>query len=151
MARMHSRKKGNAGSKRPYRTAPPEWGEYTPEEVKELVLKLANEGQNPSRIGTIMRDQNGVPNVKLSSGKRIAKILEENDIKPDLPEDLINLIIRAVALDKHLKANPKDRSSKRGLQLTESKIRRLVKYYQRSNRIPEDWKYNIKTAKLLVK
>jgi small subunit ribosomal protein S15 len=148
---MHSRKKGNAGSKRPYRTSPPEWVEYNSEEVKELVLKLANEGQTPSRIGTIMRDQNGVPNVKLSTGKKIAKILEENDIKPDLPEDLINLIIKAVTLDKHLKSNPKDRSSKRGLQLTESKIRRLVKYYQWSNRISGDWKYNIKTAKLLVK
>jgi small subunit ribosomal protein S15 len=148
---MHSRKKGNAGSKRPHRTSPPDWVEYKKKDVEELVVKLARAGQPISTIGMTMRDQNGVPNVKLSTGKRISKILEENKLKKEIPEDLINLIIRAVALDKHLKANPKDASSKRGLQLTESKIRRLIKYYKRTKRLPEDWKYNIKMAKLLVK
>jgi small subunit ribosomal protein S15 len=148
---MHSRKKGKAGTSRPFRTSPPEWVEYKGEEVEELVVKLGKEGRNPSTIGLIMRDQHGVPNVKLSTGKRIDSILREKELGSDLPEDLLNLIIRAVALDKHLKANHKDRSSKRGLQLTESKIRRLVKYYKRTGRLPEDWKYNLKTAKLLVK
>jgi small subunit ribosomal protein S15 len=148
---MHSRKKGKAGTSRPHRTASPDWVEPKGDEVSEMVVKLAKEGQRPTAIGTTMRDQNGVPSVKLATGKKIAEILEENKIKSDLPEDLRNLIIRAVALDKHLKANPKDRSSKRGLQLTESKIRRLIKYYKRTKRLSEDWKYNIKTAKLLVK
>jgi small subunit ribosomal protein S15 len=148
---MHSRKKGNAGSKRPHRTSPPDWVEYKGKEVEDLVVKLAKAGQPTSTIGMTMRDQNGVPNVKLSTGKRVGKILEKNKLGKELPEDLINLIIRAVALDKHLKANPKDTSSKRGLQLTESKIRRLIKYYKRTKKLPEDWKYNIKMAKLLVK
>jgi small subunit ribosomal protein S15 len=148
---MHSRKKGKAGPSRPNRTASPDWVEPKGDEVSEMVVKLAKEGQKPTAIGTTMRDQNGVPSVKLATGKKITKIMEENEIKSDLPEDLRNLIIRAVALDKHLKANPKDQSSKRGLQLTESKIRRLIKYHKRTERLSEDWKYNIKTAKLLVK
>jgi small subunit ribosomal protein S15 len=148
---MHSRKKGHAGSKRPYRTKPPEWVDLKGKEIEEFVVKLAKEGNSPTMIGMTMRDQNGVPSIKLSTGKRVGAILEANEIKKDIPEDLINLIIRAVALDKHLKANPKDNSSKRGLQLTESKIRRLVKYYHRIGKLPKDWKYNLKTAKLLVK
>lgn len=148
---MHSRKKGKAGTSRPYRTASPDWVEPKGDEVTEMVVKLAKEGQTPTAIGMTMRDQNGVPNVKLATGKRIKQVMEENEIKTDLPEDLRNLIIRAVALDKHLKANPKDQSSKRGLQLTESKIRRLIKYYKRTKKLAQDWKYNIKNAKLLVK
>ncbi len=151
MARMHSRKKGNAGSKRPYRTQAPEWVDYDKGEVEELVVKLAKEGQDPSTIGRLMRDQHGIPSVKLSTDRRVSRILEEKDLTKELPEDIKNLMLKAVALDKHMKSNSKDTSSKRGLQLTEAKIRRLVKYYIRTKKLPSDWKYNINTAKLLVK
>jgi small subunit ribosomal protein S15 len=151
MARMYSRKKGKAGSARPNRDESPKWVEYTKDELEELVVKLAKAGQPPSTLGATLRDQYGIPNVKLVSGKRISKILEEKDLKKELPEDLMNLIKKAVDLEKHLKANSKDKSSKRGLQLTESKIRRLIKYYKRTKRIPQDWTYSLKTAKLLVK
>jgi small subunit ribosomal protein S15 len=33
----------------------------------------------------------------------------------------------------------------------ESKIRRLVKYYTKNNVLPEGWRYDPKTAALLVK
>lgn len=148
---MHSRKKGKAGSARPHRTSTPEWVEYKKDEVEELAVKLAKEGQPPTMIGVTMRDQHGIPGIKLITGKRVTQILEKHGLKKDLPEDLMNLIRRAVVIEKHLKANPKDRSSKRGLQLTESKIRRLIKYYKRTKRLPQDWKYSIETAKLLVK
>ena len=42
---------------------------------------------------------------------------------------------------KHMTKNHKDTTALRGIQLTESKIKRLVKYYKRSGRLPEDWKY----------
>ena len=54
-------------------------------------------------------------------------------------------------LRKHLEKNKKDYSSKRGLELTESKIRRLVKYYKKRKVLPEDWKYDPEKAKLLVR
>ena len=38
----------------------------------------------------------------------------------------------------------------RGLQITESKINKLAKYYRREGVLPEDWKFDRKTAKLLI-
>jgi len=38
----------------------------------------------------------------------------------------------------------------RGLQLTESKINKLVKYYKKSDRLSKDWKYDHKKVKLLA-
>lgn len=151
MARMHSGKRGKSGSTRPYRTTPPEWVELSKEEIIDTVVKLGKKGLPPSRIGVVLRDQYGVPSVKLMTGKRISQILEENGIKSELPEDMMNLIKKAVELDKHLSENPKDMTAKRGMQLTEAKIIRLARYYSRTGRIPTDWKYDLKKAKLLVR
>jgi len=62
----------------------------------------------------------------------------------------LNLMKRAVNLRNHLENHPKDLHSRRGLQLIESKIKRLVKYYRRKKVLPENWKYTPETAKLLV-
>jgi len=36
------------------------------------------------------------------------------------------------------------------MQLVESKIRRIIKYYKREGRIPADWQYSIANAELLI-
>jgi small subunit ribosomal protein S15 len=151
MARMHSRKKGKSSSTRPVRTAPPKWVEHSPKDMEAIIVKLAKKGESPSKIGIILRDQYGVPLIKTQTNKTITQILAKNGIKPEIPEDLMNLLRRAVNLDKHNTANHKDMSSKRGMQLIEAKIRRLAKYYKRIGRLPEDWKYNLNQAKLIVK
>ena len=92
MARLHARKRGKSGSKKPPRTAPPTCVEYTAEEVENLVVKLRKDGHSAAMIGTILRDQYGIPSVRLITGKKITKILEENNLAPDLPEDLMFLI-----------------------------------------------------------
>ena len=97
----------------------------------------------------ILRDQFAVPNVKLATGKNISQILESNNIKSEIPEDLRNLIATALSLKKHLDNHKKDIKNKRNLQLVESKIRRLTKYYHTHNRLPEGWKYSIEQAKLM--
>ena len=56
---------------------------------------------------------------------------------------------KLVDIKAHLNNNKQDMSAKRGHQLTESKIRRLEKYYHSSKKIPDDWKYNPKQAKLM--
>lgn len=150
MARMHSKKRGKSRSKRPLRTSPPPWSEYPREEVIDLVLKYRKDEHSPSMIGVILRDQHGIPSVKLVTGKKITKILEEHEEAPKLPEDLVNLMRQAVNLRKHLEENPKDLHSRRGLQLCESKIRRLVKYY-RGRKLPADWRYDPERAELLVR
>ena len=150
MAKMHSKKRGKSRSKRPLRTSPPTWSEYSREEVTDLVLKYRREEYTPSMIGTVLRDQHGVPSVKLATGKKITRILHEQELQPKLPEDLTNLMKQAVNLRKHLEENPKDLHSRRGLQLCESKIRRLVKYY-RGRKLPPDWRYDPERAELLVR
>ena len=65
----------------------------------------------------------------LLQAKKITTILKEHNVTPNVPEDLTNLIVKALKLRKHLSVNKKDVHNKRSLNLTESKIRRLVKYY----------------------
>jgi len=150
MARIHARRKGQSGSTHPVdRNKHPEWSSLNPREVESHVLDLAKAGKSTSEIGTILRDQYAVPDVKLATGKKISKILEGNNIKSDIPEDLRNLIRTALQLKKHLETNKKDLKNKRNLQLTESKIRRLTKYYHGQNRLPVGWKYSPEQAKLM--
>jgi small subunit ribosomal protein S15 len=60
------------------------------------------------------------------------------------------LIKRAVMIRKHIEENHKDMTGKRGLQLTESKIKRLVKYYKRTGVLDKTWKYDPEKVKLIV-
>ena len=129
----------------------PEWVEQNPEEIEELIVKLYKEGQSTSQIGITLRDQYGIPSTKSVMGAKITEILEKNGTTFEYPEDLLNLIKRAIKIREHLDENPKDIHSKRGLIKIESKIRRLVKYYTKNNVLPEGWRYDPKTAALLVK
>ncbi|MBR9703495.1 30S ribosomal protein S15 [Candidatus Woesearchaeota archaeon] len=150
MARMHSRKRGKSGSSKPASPSVPTWLPLKQKEIEMLILKLSKEGVPPSRIGLTLRDQYGVPDVKLVTGKTITKILEAKNIKADIPEDLMALIRKAVLIRKHLEENHKDQPGKRGLKLTESKILRLSKYYKGTERLPKTWKYDPETIKLQV-
>jgi small subunit ribosomal protein S15 len=76
--------------------------------------------------------------------------MKESKIYPEYPEDLFNLLKQAVNLRSHLERNKRDYTSKRGLELLESKIRRLGKYYVRTGVLPEHWHYDPEQAKLLV-
>ena len=129
----------------------PEWTEYSNEEIEELILKFRKEGKSTSVIGVILRDQYGIPDVKTVTGNKITAILEKNGQGEEYPEELINLIKKAVNIRDHLEENPKDLHTKRGLRIIESKIRRLVRYYVREGVLPEGWRYDPKTAALLVK
>jgi len=144
------KEKGKSHSTRPARVGVPKWVRYTPEEVEELVAELAKRGYSPSMIGIILRDQYGIPLVKPITGKSITQILKERGLLPPIPEDLANLMRRAVNLRRHLQEHPKDKHSARGLIEIESKIRRLVKYYKRVGALPSDWEYDPDKAKLLV-
>ena len=150
MARIHARRKGQSGSTHPVdRKSHPEWSSLNPREVESRIIELAKSGKSTSEIGLVLRDQYAVPDVKLSTGKSISKILEKNNMKPEIPEDMRNLISIALSLRKHLETHKKDLHNRRNLQLTESKIRRLTKYYHAQNKLPESWKYSPEQAKLM--
>ena len=150
MARMHARRRGHSGSVRPFRKEAPSWANTDVAAIEKIILDLRKEGVSTSKIGMILRDRHGVPDVKLVTGKRIGQILKEKGMEPEIPEDLRNLIKKALGLRKHLGENKSDLHNKRQLQLTESKVRRLVKYYVSSGRLPGDWSYKPETAEILL-
>ncbi|MBS3146011.1 30S ribosomal protein S15 [Candidatus Woesearchaeota archaeon] len=149
MAKMHSRGRGKSGSKKP---APRKltWVRYKPKEVELLIVKLSKSGKMPSEIGIILRDSYGIPDVRPILNKRITKVLEDNKLVGEIPEDLTALIKRQIKIMKHREFHKKDQTSKRGLILTESKIHRLVKYYKKTGRLPKEWKYDSSKARLVI-
>ena len=145
---MPKSEKGRSHSTRPVSKRPPIWCRFTAEEVEALVVKLAKEGHSPSKIGTILRDQYGIPLVKPIMGKTVTQILKDAGLAPSLPEDLENLLKKAGRLYVHLEKNRKDQPNKRALQLIESRIYKLSRYYKREGVLPPDWKYKGKTASI---
>jgi len=143
---MPKKEKGKSHSTRPVSKRPPSWCKYQPEEVEALAIKLAKEGQPPSRIGTILRDQYAIPLVKPITGKTITQILKDAELAPAIPEDLGNLLRKAGRLVAHLEKNKKDLHNKRVLQLVEAKIHKLARYYKREGILPSNWKYEPKIA-----
>ncbi|MDL2246720.1 30S ribosomal protein S15 [Methanobrevibacter sp. OttesenSCG-928-K11] len=131
--------------------AKPDWVTYSNEEIEEFILKFNKEGKSTSEIGIILRDQYGIPSVKEVTGEKITAILKKNEQYGEYPEDILNLIKRAVNIRDHLKENPKDLHSKRGLTIIESRIRRLGSYYVNDGKLPEGWRYDPQEAALLVK
>ena len=150
---MHTRRRGSSGSDRPAADEPPEWSDVDADDVEARVVELADQGHDPSQIGMKLRDEGvtgtPVPDVSLATGKSITEILEENDAGPDLPEDLRNLLERAIRLREHVQENPQDFQNKRALQNTESKVRRLVNYY-RGDAIDPEFTYSYDVAKTLL-
>jgi len=146
MARMHSRKKGAATSTRPVKRTHPGWVRYKPKEIEMIILKMSKEGKTMAHIGLDLRDVYGIPDVKRFLGKSISHFLKEKGMTKALPEDMANLIRQALVIRKHMERNNKDMPALRGLQLCESKVKRLAKYYKRTKKLPLDWKYDPETA-----
>ncbi|UCG89786.1 MAG: 30S ribosomal protein S15 [Candidatus Heimdallarchaeota archaeon] len=152
MARMHARRKGKSGSTRPIWRKTPGWVPYSSDEIENLVIEKAKEGMGSAQIGLILRDAYAIPSVKKITGKSITRIMSENDLGSKMPEDFLNLVRRASNLRKHLDSgNKKDKHSRRGLQLIESKIRRLVKYYRKKGILEPDFKYEPSKATLYLR
>lgn len=148
MGRMHTHRHGKSHSIRPATLRAPSWITSSPKEVEELVVKYSKDGLTPSQIGIKLRDQHSIPLIKSITKKSMGKVLEENDLKPEMPEDLENMVKKAVGLQKHLKANKGDNRNVRSLELIEAKVHRLSVYYKRIERIPKNWKYKSVVAQL---
>ncbi len=148
MGRLHSHRHGKSHSIRPVTVRAPSWITQSPKEVEGLVVKYSKEGLTPSQIGIRLRDQHSIPLTKPITKKTVGQILKENDLESEMPEDLDNIVRKAVGLQKHLKANKGDRRNVRSLELIEAKVHRLAVYYKRIKRIPQNWKYKSVVAQL---
>jgi len=148
MGRLHSHRHGKSHSIRPVTVRAPSWITQSPQDVEDLVVKYSKYGMTPSQIGIMLRDQHAIPLVKPITKKTVGQILRENDLEAEMPEDLENIVKKAVGLQRHLKANRGDRRNVRSLELIEAKVHRLAVYYKRIGRIPRNWKYKSVVAQL---
>jgi small subunit ribosomal protein S15 len=145
---MHTHRHGKSHSIRPATPRAPSWITQSPAEIEELIIKYTKDGLTPSQIGIKLRDQHSIPLVKPITNKKMGQILEEHDLKAEMPEDLENIVRKAVNLQKHLKSNKGDNRNVRSLELIEAKVHRLSVYYKRIERIPKTWKYKSVVAQL---
>tara|TARA_Y100000310_G_C20268891_1_gene617069 strand:- start:109 stop:558 length:450 start_codon:yes stop_codon:yes gene_type:complete len=148
MGRLHTHNHGKSHSTRPIESKIPSWVNKQAKEVEELIIKYANEGLTSSQIGVKLRDQYSIPLVKPILKKTISQVLQENKLSPEIPEDLNNIVNKAVGLQKHLKSNKRDRRNVRSLELIEAKVHRLSDYYKKNGRLSKTWKYKSVVAQL---
>jgi small subunit ribosomal protein S13e len=131
MGRMHAPGKGISRRALPYKRTPPSWLKVSAADVEDQVCKLAKKGLMPSQIGVILRDSHGIAQVKSVTGQKVVRILKAAGLAPEIPEDLYQLIKKAVAVRKHLERNRQDKDAKFRLILIESRIHRLARYYRK--------------------
>lgn len=150
MARMHSHARGKSRSTKPSNPTKPSWLGQSPKETELLVVKYVKEGKSASQVGILLRDEYGIPSVKLVTGKSVSQILKEKELLTEIPEDVMALIRKIVFIKKHMDENKKDMTAKRGLRLAENKITRLVAHYKSTGRLAADWTYDPDRIKLYV-
>ena len=148
MARTHAHTHGKSHSIRPAVKDAPSWIVQKPKEIADIIIKFSNDGLSPSEIGLRLRDEYGIPLVKSILGKSVTQVLKDNNIEQSMPEDLNKLVQKALGLQKHLKIHNSDHRNVRSLELIESKIHRISKYYKNSGKIPTTWKYSAVIAQL---
>lgn len=103
----------------------PVWLKYTAEEVKAIILKLADKGMTAEKIGLTLRDQYGIPKVKIY-GLKIKQVLDEKQ-KFQEPT-LLNLKTKLEKIISHYKKNKGDRRAEYSLINTKAKLKRRQDY-----------------------
>jgi len=148
MGRLHSHRHGQSHSIRPITPSSATWVKQSAQEIEDLILKYAKDGLTTSEIGVKLRDQYAIPLVRSITKKSITEILEQKGVKQEMPEDLNNIVRKALGLQKHLKTHTSDRRNVRSLELLEAKVHRLSSYYKKIGRISKTWKYKSVIAQL---
>jgi len=154
MAKMHSKKKGKSKSRKPV-ADPSGFGRGTDklskEDIAELAVGYAKQGMSPAVIGERLKREHGVPYVRQATGERLVGLLKSKGITGAVPQDMRDLMTKAVRMRKHLERNKQDVYSRTRLMRAESKLLRLGKYYVRKGTLPQGWKYDPRKAELIVK
>jgi small subunit ribosomal protein S15 len=94
------------------KSAKPSWVKMKSADLEKLVVALAKEGNDPAKIGLILRDKHGVPKAKLF-GKRISQILKEHGIEFKTEKKVVEEKIST--LQNHFGKNKHDYQSSKAL------------------------------------
>jgi len=104
----------------------PTWLKFTKEEVKAIILKLANKGLTAEKIGLALRDQYGIPKVKIYK-ITIKEVLGEKFQEPTS----INLEAKLKKIIVHFKKNKQDKKTERALIVTKAKLKKRTDYHKK--------------------
>ena len=102
-----------------------DWVKIKPEEVEKLVIELGKQNIPPEKIGLILRDQHGIPKVKVFN-KRIKKILKEANLWKD--SEYENTVKKLETLKKHLEKNKHDYKAKCFIMKYTARLNKLKKF-----------------------
>lgn len=103
----------------------PVWLKYTAEEVKAIILKLANKGMTAEKIGLTLRDQYGIPKVKLY-GFKIKEVLQEKEKYED--PNILNLEKKVKKISGHVKKHKNDKRAGLYQAITKAKLKKREEY-----------------------
>ncbi len=103
----------------------PSWLKYTKAEVEAIILKLAGKGLTAEKIGLTLRDQYGIPSVKLYDLK-IKDVLADKFEEPTT----INLDNKLKKIIEHFKKNKQDKRTGRALMITKAKLKKRNEYQE---------------------
>jgi len=107
----------------------PVWLKYTQKEVEAIILKLAEKGITAEKIGLILRDQYGIPKVKLYNLK-IKKVLKDKFQEPTT----LNLKSKLAKIIEHYKKNKQDKKAERSLIITKAKLKKREDYAKKKQK-----------------
>ncbi len=108
----------------------PVWLKYSEKEVKKMVLDLFDKGNSIEKIGLILKDQYGIPKVKLF-GLKIKKIIEEEKKEKCDEPTILNLKEKLDQIIKHYKKNKQDKNAERSLIITKAKLKKREDYHKK--------------------
>ena len=109
----------------------PVWSKYTEEEIKAIILKLAEKGMTTEKIGLVLRDQYGIPKTKIWNLK-ISKVLKEKG-KFEEPTST-NLENKLQKIIDHFKKNKQDKNAGRSLIITKAKLKKIKEYQDKKGK-----------------
>jgi len=111
------------------KTEKPVWLKYTLEEVKAIILKLAGKDLTAEKIGLVLRDQYGIPDVKIY-GLKIKEVLKDKFEEPTI----INLKKKLEKVISHYKGNKQDKNAERSLVITKAKLKKRENYLEKKQK-----------------
>jgi len=150
---MHTGKHGKSKSRKPdvQQGSKPQGLELDNEQLTKLIVEFAKQGKHQALIGQELKEKHKVPYIKQVFAKRLGSILIENGYKKEIPQDLLDLLTKAITLRRHIERNHNDIHNKTSLQRVEAKIWRLSNYYRQNGQLPSDWKYDPVKVALIIK